>query len=248
MPVIVIGDIHGNSGALKDLLAQVVPELHPKDTLVFLGDYIDRGPDSRGCIDQILHLKGNGRFNVVTLLGNHEQWMLRSLGDPTQHSWLIAMDALETVKSYSEEIAGHFQQALDEYGARLFTVRIPLPYGALFDAMPPEHLEFFRQLKPYHQADGVICAHGGVNLEGLVHPVDVNDCVWGPPGFPKQYSGTQSIVYGHWNNASVEDDGSVQPCILPNRTYGIDTISHGILTALRLPDGKIFQSAKVSSA
>jgi serine/threonine protein phosphatase 1 len=243
MSVIAIGDIHGNSEALSDLLAQVLPEMCSEDTLVFLGDYIDRGPDSKKCVERILGLKTAGRFPVVTVMGNHEQWMLRSLSDPTQHSWLIAMDALETMKSYSDEVAGHFEGALEEYGARLFTVRIPLPYCAFFDSLPPEHLAFFRELKPYHQEGGVICAHGGVNLEGLVHPVDVNDCVWGPPGFPKLYSGDEAVVYGHWNNATVEDDGSVQPCILPNRTYGIDTISHGVLTALRLPDGKIFQSA-----
>ena len=109
MSVIAIGDIHGNSEALEDLLAQVVPEMRPDDTLVFLGDYIDRGPDSKGCIEQILRLKVRAHFPVVTLMGNHEQWMLRSLSDSTQHSWLIAMDALETIKSYSEEAARPFR-------------------------------------------------------------------------------------------------------------------------------------------
>ena len=47
MPTYAIGDIHGNLAALDDLLSRVVPELQPADTLVFLGDYIDRGPDSR---------------------------------------------------------------------------------------------------------------------------------------------------------------------------------------------------------
>ncbi len=244
MSVIAIGDIHGNSNALDDLLKQVLPELRPGDSLVFLGDYIDRGPDTKGSIERILQLKRASPFPVVTLMGNHEQWMLRSLTDATRHSWLIAMDALETVKSYSEEVAVHFQQALDEYGARLFTLRIPLRYREFFDAMPPEHLQFFRELKPYHQADGVMCVHGGVELEGVVQPLDLNVCVWGPPGFPSEYSGADTIIYGHWNNALVEEDGSVQPCILPNRTYGIDTISHGVLTALRLPDGRIFQSTK----
>lgn len=242
MSVIAIGDLHGNLEALNSLLAQIVPEMRPDDTLVFLGDYIDRGPDAKGCIERILRLKRESIFPVVTLMGNHEQWMLRSLSDSTQHSWLIAMDAFATIKSYSEEAARHFEQALEEYGARLFTVRIPLPYSAFFDAMPPEHLEFFRQLKPYHQDGDVVWAHGGVPLEGLVHPVDAYECVWGAPGFPRHYSGAETIVYGHWNNAAVGADGSVQPYILPNHTYGIDTISHGVLTALRLPDGRVFQS------
>lgn len=171
MSVIAIGDMHGNSNALDDLLTRVIPELRPEDTLVLLGDYIDRGPDSKGCIERILRLRRESPFPVVTLMGNHEQWMLRSLNDNTRHSWLVAMDALETVKSYSEEIAINFQQALDEYGARLFTVRIPLPYCAFFAAMPPEHIEFFRQLQPYHRDEGVICVHGGVALEGPLDPL-----------------------------------------------------------------------------
>jgi len=248
MSVIAIGDIHGNSNALDDLLEQVIPEVRSGDTLVFLGDYIDRGPDSKGCIERILQLKRSSPFPVVTLMGNHEQWMLRSLSDSTRHSWLIAMGAVETIKSYSGEVAVHFQQALDEYGARLFSVRIPLPYAAFFEAMPPGHLEFFRQLQLSYRDAGVICVHAGVELEGKPDPPDADIFVWGPPGFPEEYFGTDAVIYGHWNNATVGDDDLVQPCILPNRTYGIDTISHGVLTAVRLPDGRIFQSAKDAPA
>jgi hypothetical protein len=67
--------------------------------------------------------------------------------------------------------------------------------------------------------------------------------VWGPLGFPEEYCGVDAVVYGHRDNALVDQNGSIQPRRGVNRTYGIDTISHGILTALRLPDGKIFQSS-----
>jgi predicted phosphodiesterase len=53
MATVVIGDVHGNLRALDDLLAQLGTRLAAKDTAVFLGDYIDRGPDSRGCIDRM---------------------------------------------------------------------------------------------------------------------------------------------------------------------------------------------------
>src|SRR5271167_4994486 len=105
MATVAIGDIHGNLGPLEDLLSQVFSELQPEDTLVFLGDYIDGGPDSRGCVERIVRLKAEADFTVVGLPGNHEQWMLRSLNDPTRHSWLVGMEGLETVKSYSEEAA-----------------------------------------------------------------------------------------------------------------------------------------------
>jgi serine/threonine protein phosphatase 1 len=244
MSVIAIGDIHGQSEALEDLLAHILPEMRREDVLVFLGDYIDRGPDSRRCVERIIRLKAESPFSVITLLGNHEQWMLRSLADATKHSWLIGMDALETIKNYSEEAARQIAKALDEYGARLFTMRIALPYDLFFGAMPREHLDFFLHLQPYYREQGVICVHGGIDLDGAVDPVDVNTCVWGPTGFPEEYLGEDAVVYGHRNNAMINDDGSTQPCIGSNKTYGIDTISHGILTALRLPDGTIFQSAK----
>ena len=242
MYVIAVGDIHGQSVALRGLLAQIVPQLRASDTLVFLGDYIDRGFDSRGCIEEILRLRSRSRVNVVTLMGNHEQWMLRSLHDPTKHSWLIAMDALPTIASYSEEVAFLMAKALEEHGARLFTLHLPLPYCAFFDAMPREHLEFFQQLEYFHTELGIVCAHGGVDLNGDPDSADMNCFLWGPNGFPEEYSGADAVIYGHHNNAVLSDDGSIQPCIGANRTFGIDTIAHGVLTAIRLPEGDVFQS------
>ena len=55
---IAIGDVHGNRAALDDLLTRLEPDLEASDTVVFLGDYIDRGPDSKGCIDRILRFWG----------------------------------------------------------------------------------------------------------------------------------------------------------------------------------------------
>jgi|SRR5438270_5256435 len=97
MSTVAVGDIHGNVLALDDLLAQIVPAMRPEDTLVFLSDYIDRGPDTRGCVDRIVRLKVEADFAVVTLLGNHEQWMLKSLVDRTSHSWVIGMEAFDTI-------------------------------------------------------------------------------------------------------------------------------------------------------
>lgn len=243
MATIAIGDIHGNLKPLDDLLSRVVPELRPQDTLVFLGDYIDRGPGSKGCVERILRLKSEAPFQVVTLLGNHEQWMLRSLHDPMRHSWLVGMEAMDTVKSYSEGAAEILTRAMEEYGSRLFFYKVALPYEAFFDAMPPEHLRFFRELKPYHRTPDVICVHGGLSLDGILDPDDDNVHVWGPLGFPEEYEGRGEVVYGHRDNGIKDGDGSVYPCVDNNRTFGIDTISHGVLTAMRFPDRTVWQSA-----
>jgi serine/threonine protein phosphatase 1 len=75
---IAIGDIHGCSEALRALVAAIDPQ--PADTLVTLGDYVDRGPDSHGVIEQMLELEQ--RCQVVPLLGNHELMLLDALQNP----------------------------------------------------------------------------------------------------------------------------------------------------------------------
>ena len=243
MSIIAIGDIHGESQCLADLLSQVVPEMRSEDTLVFLGDYIDRGPDSRGCVEKILQLQSTAPFSVVTLLGNHEQWMLRSLNAPRRHSWLLGMEAFPTIESYSSEAAGQLRLEVERLGLRLFgDDREALPYHLFFGAVPEAHLRFFQELKAYCHVEGVTCAHGGIDLDGSLETIDIDTCVWGPLGFPEDYYGTDTVVYGHRNNAVIDSAG-IHPCIGANRTYGIDTISHGVLTGMRFPDGKIFQSS-----
>ena len=244
MATIAIGDIHGHRKPLEDLLSRVLPELQPDDTLVFLGDYIDRGPDSRGCVEHILQLKAEAKCQVVTLLGNHEQWMLRSLRDPKRHSWLVGMEGFETVQSYSVEAVDVLKRAMAEYGPRLFFEKVALPYEAFFDAMPAEHMRFFEELKPFHQTSDVVCVHAGADLDGIFDPNEVDVHVWGPLGFPEEYAGNHTVVYGHRDNAILDGNGIPQPRVGSNRTYGIDTISHGILTGMRFPDAKVIQSAR----
>jgi len=103
MATIAVGDIHGNLRALDDLLCKVLAELKPEDVLVFLGDYIDRGSDSRGCLERIVRLREDADFQVLALQGNHEYWMLRSFRDHTRHYWLLGLEAFQTIASYSVE-------------------------------------------------------------------------------------------------------------------------------------------------
>ena len=74
MATFVIEDIHGNLSSLNNLLSKVLTELGSEDTLVFLGDYIDRGPDSRRCVDRVIEVQNESPFPVVALCGNHEDW------------------------------------------------------------------------------------------------------------------------------------------------------------------------------
>ena len=74
---IAIGDIHGCSAALDALLNAIRPR--PEDCIVTLGDYINRGPDSRGVIERLIELKD--RCRLVPLLGNHEEMLFEALAD-----------------------------------------------------------------------------------------------------------------------------------------------------------------------
>ncbi len=244
MATIAIGDIHGNLHTLNDLLKQLRLEIAAGDTVVFLGDYIDRGPFSKECIDCILEFRDRGHAIVVTLLGNHEDWMLRSLRDPTRHSWLLGMEAFETIASYSFEAAQELRRAAAEAGPRLITERISLPYDVFFSEVPNRHLAFFKALVPYHRTPEAICVHGGLDPRiTALEEQPVNACVWGTNDFATAYAGADTVIYGHWNNCITDALGRPHPYI-QGRTVGIDTISHGVLTAYKLPDRQVFQSRR----
>jgi len=244
MATVAIGDIHGNLSALEDLLAKVMPTMGQGDVLVFLGDFIDRGPDTRGCLERIVRLKEEARCAVVTLLGNHEAWMLRSLRDPTCHLWILALQSFTTIRSYSIEAAAVLDREIERLGPRLITEGLPLPYKAFFDSMPSSHLALLENLQPYHRTEDVICVHGGI-LNGIpLHLQDPQTLVWGPDDFPAGYHGQEAVVYGHWDNSVVDETGWPGPCVMENGTFGIDTISYGVLTAMSFPDFQVIQSGK----
>jgi serine/threonine protein phosphatase 1 len=233
MATVAIGDIHGNLPALLDVLGQIRGEVAEGDVVVFLGDYIDRGPASRGCVDAILEFRRDSAADVVCLLGNHEDWLQRAQEDHTNHSWLLGMDGLDTVVSYSAE-AGH----------RMYEQDCAIPYDVFFDTLPAPHRAFFAGLILSFQSPDCICTHAGVNprLAGLADQPR-RALIWGDAAFPAEYRGETPVVYGHWNNADLDAEQWPRPRIAGN-TIGIDTVSHGVLTAIRMPDRRVFQSGR----
>lgn len=129
MRTIVVGDIHGCGKALRSLLGGIQPQ--PDDTLVFLGDYVDRGPDSRGVIDQILALQR--RCRVVALRGNHEIMLLGVLLRQLPADLWQASGGAATLASY----------------------------GGTLLRMPDTHLQFLSDLQPFHETDSCIFVHAG---------------------------------------------------------------------------------------
>lgn len=211
---------------------------------MFLGDYIDRGPDAKGCVDAILGFRRETSAEVVCLRGNHEEWFLRTLSDYRRHSWLLGMEAFPTIRSYSAEAADALREAVSEAGLQLYMGRCALPYELFFECVPAPHRLFFESLLPFHRSADGICVHGG--LDPLVPRFEdqrVEALTWGVSGFPDQYDGPDIVVYGHWNNAVVDSEGWPAPRFI-GKTIGLDTIAHGVLTAMRLPDHRLFQSTR----
>lgn len=243
MATFAVGDIHGQLAPLVEVLAAIGPDVTRDDTVVFLGDYIDRGRESKGCVDAILAFADATPATVVCLMGNHEEWMLATLEDSTRHSWMLAMGGLRTVRSYSPHAATAIEDAASQHGGELYGGRVTLPYHLFADAMPAAHRQFFASLRLSHETADCLCSHGGVD-SAIPSLADQGDAlIWGGPGFPDDYAGGLPIVYGHHNDAVIDADDWPHARIV-GATYGLDTIAHGVLTAIRLPGPTFYQSGR----
>lgn len=93
---IAIGDIHGCAAALEAVLESIQPQ--PVDTIIVLGDYVDRGPASRQVIDRLIEL--GARCRLVTLIGNHEEMLLLAREDEIELAGWLEYGGAETLESY----------------------------------------------------------------------------------------------------------------------------------------------------
>jgi len=245
MATIAVGDIHGNLPGVQDLLDQIRGEVHAGDTVVFLGDYIDRGADSKGCIDALIAFRDETDAEVVFLCGNHEDWFLETLRDYATHSWLLGMDGYVTIRSYSKDAEQAIRDAASASRGAVYGDGFPLPYDLFFAAVPRAHLRFFQELRLYHQNSDGIYVHAGIDSRV---PLDkqTRDAVlfgWGDGGFPRKYTGKDIVLYGHRNNAELDESGWPHPR-REGLTIGLDSSRHRVVTAMRLPDQRVFQSRR----
>jgi serine/threonine protein phosphatase 1 len=166
-----IGDIHGCDIALEVLLREL--KIMPEDTVVVLGDVIDRGPDSRRCIKQLLELKTRCQF--LHIMGNHEEMML---------------DAL---------YGGEWADAWPRYGG----VEMLESYGGSFSQIPPEHLEFIRNGREYIETETTIFSHAAIRGEFPVDAQDKHWLRWSRIGRHSQphFSGKR-VICGHTAQSS----------------------------------------------
>ncbi len=166
-----VGDIHGRCDLLDRLHDLIIADAraHPaaRQLVVYLGDYLDRGYQSREVIDCLLDRPLEG-FEVIHLRGNHEQRMLDFLEDSgIGLNWLmIGGDA--TLYSYGVSKAPRAGR-LDD----LDTVR-----RAFRDALPQSHLDFCRGLESYHVEGDYLFVHAGVRPGVALAAQEVRDMLW----------------------------------------------------------------------
>jgi serine/threonine protein phosphatase 1 len=180
--VIAIGDIHGCSAALRTLVEDVRPGRD--DTLVVLGDAIDRGPDSRGVIEHLLVLRDDCR--LVPILGNHEEMMLNYLdGRPQPDDWL-ACGGAATVTSYRN--AEGKQQSI-----------------------PHEHQDFIRTWGDCFESDTHFFAHASYEPERPLAKQHWQTMRWQSLvlGIPARHESGKTAIVGHTSlkNGEILDVG-----------------------------------------
>jgi serine/threonine protein phosphatase 1 len=206
-----IGDIHGHLDSLERLMEKIQPDLE-KDQLVFMGDYIDRGPNSKGVVDYILRLRNAApRQNVVCLKGNHEAMFLNFLKGEDMELFLLN-GGLSTIKEYW----GRNWDQLEKL------------------VLPPDHEAFFRELPLYYETPDYIFVHGGLKPGVPLEEQDEEDLLWIRGEFITALDDFgRKVVFGHTPFR--------QPLVLPNK-IGIDTgaVYGNVLTCLKLPQEQFF--------
>lgn len=223
-----IGDIHGCHLPLKTLLETLSTEATNDDVFIFLGDYIDRGPDARTVIDCLL--EWNKEFHSYFLLGNHEEMFLSRLGyhPYTGGTWFIPNGGNETLRSYGITLE------------QMYENKKSMP--KLF---PEAHINFLLSLNCAIEIEKFLFVHAGIEPSVSIKDQVTQDVVWIREPFlsaaREDFVDIEDkiIVHGHSINPNIYFDGV---------KIGLDTgCFKGIcLSCMELTTGEIFSVEKSS--
>lgn len=225
--VYAIGDVHGRADLLSQLTQTIIKDAetqasaHPP-VLIFVGDYIDRGADSKGVIDQVIALAASERFELRMLKGNHEEALLNFLQDAKFGPTWGDFGGLQTLMSYGVTPPNRRTNVEDWEAAR----------EAFGLALPKSHQAFLARLELVADYGDYLFVHAGVRPGVSLQDQTEHDLLWIRDDFLEARGPFGAvIVHGHTPKP--------EPFLGANR-IGIDTGAYatGVLTAVRLKDGE----------
>ena len=214
---VLISDIHGELEMFEQLLEKM--QYNPaEDQLVLLGDYVDRGPNSRGVLNKVMELKEEG---AIVLRGNHDD-MLLAAAKGEENAWerWWKNGALPTLLSYDPTITEQVLPDTEEF---------------------QKHIAFIEELDYYVETEDYIFVHGGVDPDTPVAETDPYVLIWIRDKFHKGYHGDKTVVFGHTTTPNLHDDPeNFNVFFGENRIIGIDggAVYGGQLNGLELPSKK----------
>lgn len=218
--VYAVGDIHGRADLLIKLCAMIQQDMagcdYAQATIIFLGDYIDRGYHSREVIESLIQLDIPG-VEIVCLAGNHEDMMIRFLDDPAEGQFWLGIGGLATLASYNVFLADDSDAESLLYASNELAAKLP-----------EKHKQFLLALPEHRQIGGYYFVHAGIRPGIPVAEQRREDKL----GIRREFTECDvdfgiKVVHGH--------SGVRKPTIKSNR-IGVDTgaFATGQLTAVVL--------------
>lgn len=227
--VYAVGDIHGCYSLMKDILSRIAADSARRargrrPIVVFLGDYVDRGPHSARVMEALVWLRRRADLELHLLKGNHEQGLLEFMDEPERGGPWLGFGGAETLSAYGVQPPG--AEAPPE---ALRTAR-----DELLERMPASHLKLLLQLEPMVLIGDYAFVHAGIRPGVALEAQEEGDLLWIRRGFV-DHSGPfpKTVVHGHtWLGE--------QPQLMEHR-LGLDTGAYatGVLTAARIEDGEV---------
>lgn len=226
--VYAVGDVHGRYDLLKQLLADITRDYAGRANgrrpiLIFLGDYVDRGPDSHKVVEAMVWLKRREDLEVHLLKGNHEQALLDFLETPEHGAGWLTYGGQETLVAYGIEPPDPYAGPAEMVRAR----------DALMAVMPAAHLRLLERLELMALVGDYCFVHAGVRPGTSLAAQTERDLLWiRQPFLESEGPCEKVVVHGHtWIDE--------RPQLHAHRV-GLDTGAYltGVLTAVRLQDGE----------
>lgn len=209
MAIYAIGDIHGCYQELKTLINKLSP--NQNDVFIFLGDYVDRGPDSKNVIDWLITF--SKKSNSIFIQGNHEILMLSALMNEERLNEWLSSGGGETLKSY--KIKPHQDWSIK---------------------IPTTHWEFIKNAKPYHQIGNLLFVHAGLESSIPLNKQSKHSLFWKKYVTPIRYSDEETVICGHTSRKNGEIANFGHTICIDTYAYGGQW-----LTGLNVTTGKYYQ-------